>query len=251
VDDVFKAIADPTRRLLLDRLFDRDGQNLGELCGDLGISRQAASKHLRVLEQADLVVVRWAGRDKHHYLNVMPIRALHDRWIDKYRSPWVEMLTGLKRTLEGTEMDSPHRLYKTYVRASAEELWQAITDPTFTRRYFFGTEIKSTFEPGAAVTYVGSDGADTVRGEVLVAERPTRLVMTWRSLWSEELAADPPSKVSWEIEPMGDVCQLTLLHTFDGETATYHETEGWALVLAGLKTLVETGEPLPAPEGRS
>ena len=112
MDAVFKAIADPTRRQLLDRLFDQDGQPLGALCEGLGISRQATSKHLRVLEEADLVAIRWSGRVKLHYLNVMPIRALHDRWIDKYRAPWVDMLAGLKDTLEGPPMETPRRLWR-------------------------------------------------------------------------------------------------------------------------------------------
>ncbi len=251
MDAVFKAIADPTRRQLLDRLFDQDGQPLGALCEGLGISRQATSKHLRVLEEADLVAIRWSGRVKLHYLNVMPIRALHDRWIDKYRAPWVDMLAGLKDTLEGPPMETPRRLYQTWIRTSAEELWQAITDPAFTRRYFFGSEIHSTFVAGAPVTYTGSEGGLNVEGKILEADRPRRLVMTWRSLWTEELAADPPSTVTWEIEEQGDVCKLTLLHTFDSETATYHETEGWALILAGLKTLIETGEAMPMPKEAS
>jgi DNA-binding transcriptional ArsR family regulator/uncharacterized protein YndB with AHSA1/START domain len=247
VDTIFKAIADPTRRQLLDRLFERDGQKLGELCEGLGISRQATSKHLRTLEEAALVAVRWSGRSKLHFLNVMPIRALHDRWIDKYRAPWVDVLQGLKHTLEGPPMESPRRLYQTWIRTSAESLWQAITDPAFTRRYFFGSEIHSTFEVGAPVTYTGSEGGLNVEGTIIESERPRRLVMTWRSLWTEELAADPPSTVTWEIEELGEVCRLTLLHTFDSENATYHETEGWALILAGLKTLIETGNAMPMP----
>ncbi len=244
MSDVFRALADPTRRQLLDRLFVLDGQTLGELCADLGISRQAASKHLKVLEAASLVVVRWSGRHKHHFLNTVPIREIHDRWIDKYRAPWLGMLGELKRTLEGETMALPHRLYVTYIRTTPQALWQALTEPERTRRYFFGTAVHSTWEAGAALTYNNPDGSVVVAGEVLEAEPGRRLVMTWQSRWSEELAADPPSKVSWEIEPLGEVCKLTLLHEFDSETATYHETEGWALILASLKSLLETGEPL-------
>ncbi len=249
MDEIFKAIADPSRRLLLDRLFERDGQRLGELCAGLGFSRQAASKHLRILERANLVTVRWSGRDKHHYLNVVPIQAVRDRWIDKYRAPWVEMLAGLKNTLE-EEMKPARRYYETYIQASADAVWQAITDPTFTRRYFFGTAVRSTFEPGAAVHYLNADGTLAVEGKIVEVEPPTRLVMTWRSLYEDELAADAPSTVTWQIEPMGAICRLTLEHTFEDETATYHHTEGWSLIIAGLKTLVETGKTLPAPEVR-
>ncbi len=100
MDLVFKALADPTRRLLLDKLFESDGQTLGELAPDLGMTRQAVTKHLKGLEAADLVVTRWAGREKHHYLNPIPIRQIHDRWIGKYAEPWVSALTDLKAELE-------------------------------------------------------------------------------------------------------------------------------------------------------
>ncbi len=95
VDVVFKALADATRRALLDRLRGRDGQTLGELAETCAMSRQAVSKHLAVLEAASLVVARRSGREKHHYLNPVPIRAIHDRWISKYAEPWVGALAGL------------------------------------------------------------------------------------------------------------------------------------------------------------
>ncbi len=248
MDEVFKAIADPTRRHLLDLLFERDGRSLTALCDELTISRQATSKHLAVLERAQLVVVRWSGREKLHYLNSVPIRAIHDRWIDKYRAPWVNVMTELKSVLEGDSMSEPKRLFVTYIRTSPDKLWQAIVQADFTRRYFFGCDVESTWEKGASIKY-SSDGFVAAEGEVLEIDAPRRLVMSWRSLWSEELAADPPSRVTWEIEDQGEVCKLTLLHDeYGGETATYHETEGWALILAGLKTLVETGQALPSPE---
>src|ERR687894_3001064 len=99
-DRVFKALADPTRRHLLDRLFQRDGRTLTELESELEMTRFGVMKHLRVLEQAALVVTRRQGREKLHFLNPVPIRLLHDRWIDKYREPRVSALAGLKATLE-------------------------------------------------------------------------------------------------------------------------------------------------------
>ena len=99
-DAVFRALADPTRRLLLDRLFERDGRTLTELELDLEMTRFGVMKHLRVLEDAGLVVSRRAGREKHHFLNPVPIRLIHDRWIDKYTERQVSALSELKTALE-------------------------------------------------------------------------------------------------------------------------------------------------------
>ena len=101
-DGVFKALADPTRRLLLDRLFDRDGRTLTELESHVEMTRFGVMKHLRVLEDAGLVVTRKSGREKLHFLNPVPIRLVHDRWIDKYTERQVSALTELKRKLEET-----------------------------------------------------------------------------------------------------------------------------------------------------
>ena len=99
-DLVFKALADPTRRHLVDRLFERDGRTLGELESDLEMTRFGVMKHLRVLEDAGLVVTRRSGREKHHFLNPVPIRLIHDRWIDKYTERHVSALSELKDRLE-------------------------------------------------------------------------------------------------------------------------------------------------------
>jgi DNA-binding transcriptional ArsR family regulator len=101
-DPVFKALADPTRRLLLDRLYERDGRSLTELESELAMTRFGVMKHLRVLEDAGLVVTRRSGREKLHYLNPVPIRLSHDRWIDKYTEHRVSALADLKHELEET-----------------------------------------------------------------------------------------------------------------------------------------------------
>ena len=101
MDDVFRALAEPHRRTLLDRLFERDGQSLAELCDALPhLTRFGVMKHLRVLEDAGLVATRRDGRQKLHFLNPVPIRQLHDRWISKFAEPWVQVLTGLQHDLE-------------------------------------------------------------------------------------------------------------------------------------------------------
>jgi DNA-binding transcriptional ArsR family regulator len=101
-DQVFKALADPTRRALLDRLYERDGRTLTELESEIDMTRFGVMKHLRILEDAGLVVTRRVGRQKLHYLNPVPIRLIHDRWIDKYRERQVSALANLKTTLEET-----------------------------------------------------------------------------------------------------------------------------------------------------
>jgi uncharacterized protein YndB with AHSA1/START domain len=118
-----------------------------------------------------------------------------------------------------------------------------------TQKYFFGTRAKSSWKTGGELTYHGSDGKLMVEGKVVEAERPRRLVTTWRAAYDETVGKDRPSRVTWTIEAVGPVCKLTVLHDdFDGETATYKSTGGgWPVVLSGLKTVLETGEPLPMP----
>jgi uncharacterized protein YndB with AHSA1/START domain/DNA-binding transcriptional ArsR family regulator len=257
VDDhrVFRALADPTRRLLLDRLFERDGRTLVELCTDVDMTRFGVMKHLRVLEQAGLVVTVRAGREKRHHLNPVPIRLIHDRWIDKYTEPAAAALAALKTELEGASMSAdattkPVQVYQVFIRATPEQIWEAITQPEFTARYFYGTRVESDLEVGSPYRLLaGGDESAMVEGEVLEAVPPRRLAHTWRSLFDPEMATDEATRVVWEIEPMdGGVSKLTLTHDrFEGETATYRSVAGgWDLVLDGLKTLLETGRPLQA-----
>src|SRR5512141_2493806 len=130
-DAVFKAIADPTRRKLLDELFREDGQSLTALESKFDITRFGVMKHLHVLEEAGLVVTRRRGREKLHFLNRVPIRLIHDRWIDKYTEPWAAMLSGLKTSIEEGAME---KVYEIYIKTTPERLWQAITDPELRRK---------------------------------------------------------------------------------------------------------------------
>src|SRR5215208_951001 len=244
-DEVFKALGDPSRRLLLDSLFDEDGQTLSELSGRLPMTRFGVMKHLRLLESAGLVTTRKIGREKLHYLNPLPIRLIHDRWIGKYSEPWVGALAGLKATLEGAVMDRPRHIYQLYIRTTPEQLWAAITDPAFTSRYFHRSRVDSSWQPGDRVTYsIGNDLV--VEGKVLDADPPRRLVYSWSFRRNPDMRDDPPSRVTWEIEPLGDTCKLTLLHDdFPSETRTFRSVgPGWPAILSSLKSLLETGEPL-------
>jgi uncharacterized protein YndB with AHSA1/START domain/DNA-binding transcriptional ArsR family regulator len=250
VDAVFKALADPSRRRLLDKLFKRDGQSLGELEAHLpGMTRFGVMKHLRVLEHAGLIATRKVGREKLHYLNPVPIRRIFDRWTSKYAKPFTRALADLKRRLEGEDDMSgtgPKHVYEVYIRTTPEKLWQAIIDPAFTRQYFHGQTVASTWARGARYEHRASDGSLRIEGEIVEIDPPRRLVQTFSCPAKEETRADRASRVTWLIEPMGEACKLTLTHDdFDGETATFKSVgSGWVPILSGLKTLIETGEPL-------
>ncbi len=249
---VFRALADPSRRRLLDALHRRDGRTLKQLEEVLEMTRFGVMKHLRVLEAAGLVVTHRAGREKLHYLNPVPIRLVHDRWIRKYQVPVVARMANLKQRLEGTPMSAPHHVYEVYIRTTPEALWSAITDPEQTRQYFYGTAVRSTWKKGATIEHVHADGNVALSGRILEIDPPRRLVTTFVAEHDDVARKDRPSRVTWEIEPRGDTCLLRVTHDdFDGETKTWHSVRlGWNPVLSGLKTLLETGRPLqigPAP----
>src|ERR1700722_5210639 len=144
-DQVFKALADPTRRHLLDLLFQRDGRPLRELESEVQMTRFGVMKHLHVLEQANLVVTRRQGREKLHFLNPVPIRLIHDRWIDKYTEPWAAGLSGLKQKLE-SEME---KIYEIYIATTPERLWEAIINPEIRGKYNFGVQVASDWTAGS------------------------------------------------------------------------------------------------------
>jgi uncharacterized protein YndB with AHSA1/START domain/DNA-binding transcriptional ArsR family regulator len=254
-DPVFRALADPTRREILDALFEREGQSLGELERLFDMTRFGVMKHVKVLEEANLVVTRKVGRSRLHYLNPVPIREIHDRWTGKFAARASGALLALRAGLEkgGTMAANgkPSHVYVVYIRATPERIWDALTQSEFTQQYFYGSTVESDWTPGSA--YVREiDGETAIVGEVLVAERPSRLSLTFDARWDDEVAPDPPSRVTWEIEPAGDgLSKLTVVHDgFDGETNTYHQAAGgMPYILSGLKTLLETGEPLQVAAG--
>jgi DNA-binding transcriptional ArsR family regulator len=249
MDEVFKALSDPTRRLLLDWLFERDGRTLGELESGLEMSRFGVMKHLRVLEEAGLVLTRRRGREKLHFLNPVPIRLVHDRWVSKYAAPWASALSELKRDLEDATME---KVFEIYIKATPERIWQAITDPALRRRFTFGVGVESEWTPGSP--YRATTGPETVspgmpisEGENLEVDPPRRLVQSFRALWGEDVVAEGTSRVTWEIESVADSCRLTVTHDQLRDGANDQLYGGWPMILSGLKTLLETGEDLTTP----
>jgi DNA-binding transcriptional ArsR family regulator/uncharacterized protein YndB with AHSA1/START domain len=260
MDEVFKALADPSRRLLLDSLNERNGQTLRELCSRLDMARQSVSKHLDVLEAANLITTVRRGREKRHYLNAAPINEIAERWINHYEQARVHALADLKRALEDTPVEKPSFVYTTYIQTSPERLWQALTEPAFTERYWSIT-FDSDWKPGSPMTW-HQRGVTIAGPEQLVVESEPyrRLSYTWHTFssdWADalgltedardRLAVEPRSKVTFEIEPLGDQVKLTVIHDDlqPGGLTGSLISQGWPRVLANLKTLLETGGTLP------
>src|SRR3954465_8719161 len=244
MDEVFKALADPTRRRLLDELFRADGQTLGALEERFAMTRFGVMKHLKQLEEAGLVVTKRQGREKLHYLNPIPIRLVHDRWVSKYAEPWAAGLSDLKQRLE----KSMEKVFEIYIRTTPEALWHAITDSEIRSKYQFGSRITSDWTPGSRFE-MASPKADGLLGEGtnLEVDPPRRLVQTMVALWGDDVKSEGTSRVTWEIEPIGDSCRLLVTHDQLRDGANNQLYGGWPMILSGLKTWLETGEVLTTP----
>ncbi|MFH9732641.1 ArsR/SmtB family transcription factor [Streptomyces sp. NPDC017260] len=263
MDEVFKALADGSRRRLLDSLNARDGQSLRELCSGLDMARQSVSKHLALLEAANLVTAVRRGREKLHYLNAEPINAIAERWISRYDLERVHALADLKHALENTAMDSNAFVYTTYIRTTPEKLWQGLTDPAFTRRYW-GLEFATDWKAGSPMVWQQGDEKTADPGQAVIESAPfRRLSYTWHTFtsgWAKtngiddetlaKLAGERRSQVTFEIEDLGGgSVKLTVVHDgFEpGSTAREMIQHGWPALLSSLKTLLETGDTLPDP----
>ena len=244
VDLVFRALADPTRRALLDELFACDGQTLVSLTARHGMTRIAVAKHLKILEDAGLIVSRRRGREKLHYLNPVPIRLVHDRWVSKYTEPWAAGLAGLKHELE----DQMEKVFEIHIRTTPERLWEAMTDPGIRAKYQFGAAVESDWTVGSPYR-LGHPAAERplIEGENLIVERPNRLVQTMRALWVPTPSGrNVPGDV--EIEPVGDsVPPDGGPRSAASRDAPAELYGGWPMILSGLKTWLETGQILTTP----
>jgi DNA-binding transcriptional ArsR family regulator/uncharacterized protein YndB with AHSA1/START domain len=260
MDEVFKALSDPSRRRLLDRLNDRNGQSLRELGEGLDMARQSVTKHLAVLEAANLVTTVRRGREKLHYLNAAPINDIADRWITRYDQARVHALADLKHALEEQHMPNDDFVYVTYIAATPEEVWEALTSPAFTSRYW-GATLDSDWQAGSTYTWDQS-GVRIEDPEMVVLESdpPRRLAFTFHTFTpeivdaigftpelGERLAAEQRSKVAFDLEPDGDRVKLTVVH--DGFPPSSEilplVSGGWPKILSSMKTLLETGDVRP------
>jgi uncharacterized protein YndB with AHSA1/START domain len=232
-DAPFRALADPSRRQLLDRLYERDGQALGELEAVLPqMSRIAVMKHLRVLEGAGMVVSHRSGRRRLHHLDPVPIRRIHDRWLDKFRARAADVFSQL------------------FIRATPARVWRAITTSEFTLQYYRGSTVQSDWKAGSTFRYAIA-GNDAILGTIVEADPPRRLVQTFDARWDEDVRPDAPTRLTWVIEEVAPgVSKVTTIHDgFRSRTATFHQVAGgMPFILSGLKSVLETGAPLtPAP----
>jgi uncharacterized protein YndB with AHSA1/START domain/DNA-binding transcriptional ArsR family regulator len=247
MDEVFKALADPTRRLLLDRLREQNGQTLRELCERLNMARQSATQHLDVLSQANLVTVVRRGRERLHYLNPVPIHEIEERWISGFDKARMRVISEIKIQAEEyamAEESVPSYVYVTYIRASAEQVWQALTDADLTTRYWGHANV-SDWQPGSTWEHRRVDGSGKVDvvGKVVDTEPPTRLVITFEDSLDEER---DPSVVTFLVEPHQDIVRLTVTHeNLPNREMLNGISSGWPAVLANLKSLLETGDVLP------
>jgi uncharacterized protein YndB with AHSA1/START domain/DNA-binding transcriptional ArsR family regulator len=245
-EKVFRALADPARRHLLDSLHQRNGQTLGELCGQLDMARQSATQHLAVLEAASLISIVWRGREKLHYLNPVPIHEIGDRWIGKFERPRLRALSSLKRRAEERDMaGKPAFVYVTYIHSTPERVWHALTDAELTGEYWGHSNI-SDWQAGSRWEHRRTDGSGIadVAGTVVEAVPQRRLVMTFGD--PGEQPGEEPSQVTFEIEPFHEIVRLTVTHeNLAGEEAFRTVFAGWPAVFANLKSLLETGHVLP------
>jgi uncharacterized protein YndB with AHSA1/START domain len=263
MDAIFRALADPSRRRLLDRLNERNGQTLRELCSELDMARQSVTKHLAVLEAANLITTVRRGREKLHYLNPVPINEIAERWIHRYDRQRVRALAELKQALEDQHMGQTEFVYVTYIHTTPEQLWRALTDPSFTLRYW-GMGMDSDWHVGSPIRVQWGPGPDFHDAEqvVLESEPYGRLSYRWHNYqrehaalfgWSEEtfaeLVKEPLSKVTFDLEPVGDTVKLTVTHDdFEPDSEMLKGVrDGWPTILSNLKTLLETSETLPLP----
>lgn len=233
------------------------------------MARQSVTKHLAVLEAAGVVTTTRRGREKLHFLDAAPINDIAERWMTRYDRERAGALTDLKRALEETTMQATEFVYTTYIATTPERLWQALTDPAFTRRYW-GAELNSDWQVGSPILWKEADPEPRDLGQVVLEAEPhRRLSYTWHHPqhyhakflgWSEkqlsELQREPRSQVAFDLEPAGDEVKLTVTHHgfAPGSALLDAVTGGWPHILANLKTLLETGDTMaarPANAGRA
>ncbi len=247
---MFRAINDASRRLLLDKLYESDGQTLGEMCGHLPeMTRFGVMNHIRILEEANLVTTHKQGRSKFHYLNPVPIRLIHDLWISRYAALRMERVSSIRARIEieGQEMEKPAHVYSCYIRGGIQAVWDAIVNPDMTSQYFYGTRVESKWEMGSPMDYYYPDGTQASEGKILSIDPPRRLECTFHPLWDESLAAEPPAREVWALEEMDHMVKLTVVLYDIGARTLEDFVQGLPYIVSGLKSLVETGESLPAP----
>ncbi|WP_375281042.1 metalloregulator ArsR/SmtB family transcription factor [Pseudooctadecabacter sp.] len=242
---IFKALSDPTRRALLDALRRTDGQTLSELEATLEMTRFGVMKHLRLLEDAGLVISRKSGRFKHHYLNAGPLQDLMDRWVAPFLQPQAKALSDLKAKLEkDSKMSKPDFMMQTFIRCTQDALWDALTQADDMARYHFACNtVQGNVAVGETTTFIFPNGEAMLRQVTTALDPKSKIAMTFDPLFMGPDA--PPSHMVYLIEAQDDTCKLTIEH-YDMAPGQEGFAEGWARLAASLKSFLETGAPLKA-----
>lgn len=240
MDSLFKALADPTRRKLLDSLRATPGQSLQDLQVQMDMSRFGVMKHLGVLEDAQLIATHKKGRFKYHYLNALPLQDAIDRWIEPLlEQPAARAVTHLKSQLEGPpDMTKPDFMMQTYIHCTQDALWEALTDPEACAQYNFVA--KSCTREGDALVYRTADNSLMLICTDTQLTPKTRIESTFEPHWAGPEVTLEKSRFVYIIEVHGENCLLTLEH-YDVPAGQEGVADGWHRTLAGLKTWLETG----------
>jgi uncharacterized protein YndB with AHSA1/START domain/DNA-binding transcriptional ArsR family regulator len=243
-EKVFKALADASRRKLLDRLRKDSGVSLNDLCEQHDMTRQAVAKHLAILEAANLVVTVKRGREKLHFLNPVPINEIYTRWIGRFDAGRLRHWTISNKRWRRKNMARSEFVYTTYIKATPQKVWEAITNPEFMKQYWFGSHYESDFKAGSPWRLVFPNGDTADAGEILESDPPKRMVIKWRNEWRPELNAEGDSRCTFEIEAIGNATKLTVTHVIDRDGSKLIEavSGGWPRILSNLKSLLETGQ---------
>ena len=242
MDALFKALNDSTRRALLDALSLKDGQSLQELEHAADMTRFGVMKHLKVLEEAGLVVSVKKGRFKYHYLNAVPLQQVIDRWIDPLLGkPAARAVLDLKAKLEGpspmldTQTSKPDFVSQTFIRCTQDALWNALRDPDSVPHFHFMAERAE--RDGTLMTYFVPGGHVMLKIDTVREVPKTRIEMRFQPMWGPDMDA---SAAVYQIDVEGDHCKLTIEH-YDLPEGQEGIGEGWARMVSGLKTWLETG----------
>ena len=245
MDQIFKALNDPTRRALLAQLRRKDGQSLTELEQRLELSRFGVMKHLKVLEEAQLVLTRKSGRFKYHYLNPVPLQDLMDRWVAPFLQTQTKALSDLKSKLErDTQMTKPDFMMQTFIRCTQDALWAALTEADQMAAYHFAcTAVQGNAQVDETTTFILPNGQAMLRQVTQEMDPKSRIAMTFEPLFMGPDA--PSSHMVYLIEPQGEACKLTIEH-YNIAPGQEGFAEGWARLAASLKSYLETGTALKA-----
>ncbi|MEL6521771.1 MAG: metalloregulator ArsR/SmtB family transcription factor [Pseudomonadota bacterium] len=247
MDTIFKALNDPTRRAILDRLREEDGQSLTQLEERLEMTRFGVMKHLKLLEESGLVVSVKKGRFKYHYLNAVPLQEVIDRWIEPLiAKPTARGLLDLKHHLEGTNMldttPKPDFVHQTIIRTTQDALWDALTRADQVAQYHFMCDAASgDAEVGKPMKMIRQDGSTMLTQTTISLDPKTRIETTFEPNFGD--GDTTASRIVFLIDVEGPFCKLTCEH-YDIPEAHSGVKEGWARHVASLKSWLETGEPI-------